>query len=277
MKKRRSALLHLAGIVLAVLFLPGIAFTPLGTAVCAAGEPVADSAGLFSQKEIQELTEKARSLSQKAGMDVVIVTEDDTGGKTSQDYADDYYDYNGYDTNGVLLLLDMDNRQVYISTSGRGITYLTDRRIDSMLDRLIPYMKKEDYSGAAQRFLSDCSGYLTTLPSKSEGGTPAGPPVGSAANKWTRYLPVYVVAALAAGGISVLIVWRKYRVKPKRMAYDFRSQGHLNLVRQDSYLTRTWVTTREVPKSPPPSSSGGGSSTHTSSSGSTHGGRGRGF
>lgn len=274
--KKRSHAFRLSGIVLAVLLLPCFVLADLGLRVSAAGETVVDSAGLFTAGEIQELERTADAVSQKAGMDVVILTAGDTGGKTSKDYADDYYDDNGYDKDGVLLLLDMDNRQVYISTSGKGITYLTDRRIDSMLDQLIPYMKREDYSGAAQRFLKDCSGYLTTMPPKSGTAGESSPGRGDA-GKWTRYLPVYIIAALVAGGVSVLIVWSKYRVKPKRMAYDFRNQGHLNLSRQETYLVRTWVTTREVPKSPPPSSSGGGSSTHTSSSGSTHGGGGRGF
>ena len=51
-------------------------------------------------------------------MDAVIVTSNNLNGKSQQDYADDYFDYNGYgvgeDKSGLLLLIDMDDRKVWI-------------------------------------------------------------------------------------------------------------------------------------------------------------------
>ena len=62
------------------------------------------------------------------------MTTEDAEGKTSEEYADDYYDYNGYAEDGALYLIDLDNGSVWISTAGKMIRYLTDERIDAVID-----------------------------------------------------------------------------------------------------------------------------------------------
>ena len=83
---------------------------------------VVDDANLLSSEEEQQLREDLASFKEQYNMDAVIVTSNDLGGKSQMDYADDYFDYNGYgvgeDKSGLLLLIDMDDRKVWISTSG---------------------------------------------------------------------------------------------------------------------------------------------------------------
>lgn len=118
---------------------------------------VYDQANLFSTDSAMRLDARASTLTDKLEVDFIIVTTDDARGKTPQAYADDFYDDNGFgvggDKSGVLLLVDMDNREVYISTSGKAIAYLTDTVIDGLLDDSIGYLKQQDYSGAASHFL----------------------------------------------------------------------------------------------------------------------------
>ena len=94
--------------------------------------PVVDDAKLLSQDEINELKVNIENFRENYNMDVVIVTSNDLQGKTPRDYADDYYDYNGYglgdNKSGLLLLIDMDDRKIWISTSGDAIEYFTDNR-----------------------------------------------------------------------------------------------------------------------------------------------------
>ena len=63
-------------------------------------------------------------------MNVVVVTENSLDGKSAQDYADDFFDYNGHgygdDDSGVLFLIGMDERKWAITTYGYGITAFTD-------------------------------------------------------------------------------------------------------------------------------------------------------
>lgn len=102
---------------------------------------VVDEANLMSPDQVLDLNDRANALSQEFNMDIVIVTTDDTGGKSSREFADDYFDYNGYGVgpnyDGILFLIDMDNRETYISTTGQGIRYLTDVRIEAVLDRVL--------------------------------------------------------------------------------------------------------------------------------------------
>ena len=58
--------------------------------------PIVDDANLLSQSEKNELIEDIENFREKYNMDAVIVTSNDLEGKTPRDYADDYYDYNGY-------------------------------------------------------------------------------------------------------------------------------------------------------------------------------------
>ena len=58
--------------------------------------PVVDDANLLSQNERNQLIENIEKFREKYSMDAVIVTSNDLKGKTPRDYADDYYDYNGY-------------------------------------------------------------------------------------------------------------------------------------------------------------------------------------
>lgn len=138
---------------------------------------VYDQAGLFSADSVMLLDARASTLTHKLEVDFIIVTTDDARGKTPQAYADDFYDDNGFgvggDKSGVLFLIDMDNREVYLSTSGKAIAYLTDTIIDGLLDDSIGYLKRQDYSGAASHFLDQMeklfpSGGYTPVERKSE-------------------------------------------------------------------------------------------------------------
>lgn len=76
---------------------------------------VFDQAGLWNQEEISRLESRIRELRDQMKMDVVLVTTSDAQGKTSRDYADDFYDQGGFgtrkDCSGVLYLIDLDGGQ----------------------------------------------------------------------------------------------------------------------------------------------------------------------
>jgi len=129
------------------------------------GSLVIDQAGSFSAEEARELEQDAALLGKQYDMDIVIVTTNDAGGKTAQAYADDFFDHHGYgvgdDYSGILFLIDYDNREVYISTAGMAVRYLTDYRLESILDDVIVGgMADDNPFGATRAFLSATSRYL---------------------------------------------------------------------------------------------------------------------
>ncbi len=272
--------LFAAPVIMAVILL--IICSP---ASLAAGYGVYDDAGLFDGGEYEALLEKAQSLSGSAEVDIVMVTTDDARGKTSRDYADDYYNYNGFGPDGVLLLIDMDNRNAYISTSGIMIRYLTDARIDSILDDVVAELADGGYYSASAGFLNRIEGYLGD-------GIPDGQhnydPETGEIDEYEDLGPVRsltagkIIVSLAIGaavGLAVVSgIKRNYSMKTSGYSYPYASKGSLELSQKadeliDHHVTRTVIHVHHDDGS----GSGSRSTTHSSSSGNTHGGGGRSF
>ena len=108
-----------------------------------------DDAGLLDSSEEEELESELDEISERQQFDVVVVTVNSLEGKTPQDYADDFYDYNGYgygsDHDGVLLLVSMEDRDWYMSTTGYGITAITDAGREYISDQFVPYLSDGEY------------------------------------------------------------------------------------------------------------------------------------
>ena len=92
---------------LAGLFL--VLFLMVPAPVKAEKELVVDQAELFDEVQEQEIREKAGEMSESWKQDYVVVTVREATGKTSEEYADDYYDSHDYSENGALFLIDLYN------------------------------------------------------------------------------------------------------------------------------------------------------------------------
>ncbi len=111
-----------------------------------------DAAELFSDDEIKTITKISDALALESDFSVAVVTTDDAEGKSAQEYADDYYDSlifdSGWSENGFLILIDMDNRELYFSTAGECILTYSDSAVESILD--------SGYEYIADRYYADC-------------------------------------------------------------------------------------------------------------------------
>jgi uncharacterized protein len=250
----------------------------LGTGVSAAKDLVVDQADKFTAAEESQLEKAVADLGAQYGMDIVIVTADNAGGKTAMAYADDFFDYNGYgigdNRDGILMLMDFENRDVWISTSGSGIRYLTDARIESILDAIFAGgMTSGDYFGAAQAFVRSTSTFLQAGIPSDQYNDP-----GTAANSLT---PVEGLISLLASGILGVGIFggvrSSYKGKNNRPIFEYQKNSLVNMGIVTDNLMNTFVTSRIIPRNTGSSGGSGRSSTHTSSSGGTHGGGGRGF
>ena len=110
---------------------------------------VYDYANLFSTEELEALENDAKTLSETYQLDIGIVTTNDAEGKNQVQYADDFYNNNNYgygnDADGLIFLIDMDNRQICISACGLAQRYFTDARVNKMLDSLYTFFSNKDY------------------------------------------------------------------------------------------------------------------------------------
>lgn len=241
---------------------------------------VFDEAGLLTDEQVLELDNEANTLSDKYAMDIVITTTNDADGKSSREYADDYFDYGGFgqgvDFDGILFLLDMDNREAYISTSGSGIRYLTDERIERVLDRVFDSgLSDGDYFGAISAFIDATQSYLELgIPSNQYNQSEE-----SKENKLSIFdILLALVGGTTTGGIFYGITKSRYKLRNPGNPFSYKNNSIVNIANTKDELVDTFVTHRVIPKpSNTKSSSSGRSSTHTSSSGRSHGGGGRRF
>ncbi len=256
---------------------------------------VVDNADLLTDSEEESLESQIKTLIDKYDFDIVIVTADTIGGKTPMEYADDYYDYEGYgagvERDGVLLLISMADRDWWISTRGYGITVFTDYGIDKAGEIFVSYLSSAEYSQGFEKFLNVTEDYLTA----AKQGKPYD--INNVyltkeeaekerirlekENKEQLYGAIIgsFVIGLVAALITVLVF--KSQLKSVRFqggAANYEVAGSLNLTRSNEVFLYKNVSRRRREESSSggggSSSGGGGSSTHTSSSGATHGGGG---
>lgn len=269
--------------------------------VCAAADSsdtplVVDNAGVLSSDEITILTEKAQSLQDTYDMDVVILVVTDLDGKSAQDYADDYYDYNGYgigdDYSGMLLLIATESRDWWISTCGEAIYVLTDYGIESIFSDFAGYLSDNDYYHAFETYLNCLPEYFDAYysgdPIDGYSGNYSDPGSYSPGDAdaiiyyeddstvlWGIISSVFVGCVVS--GIAVLIMSGRMNTKlPQNSAGNYLNQGSYQLHAHSDMFLYSNVTKvrRESSSSSSSSGGGGGSSTHSSSSGRSHGGGG---
>jgi len=241
---------------------------------------VMDEAGLLSSGEAAQLREKLGVLSAQWGNDIVIVTVKSIGKKTPMEYADDYFDYNGYGQDksgditkgdGLLLLINMEERDWWISTKGYSIYAFTDAGIEFLGKRLIADgLSDGDYAKAFNGFADWCDKFFE----QAETGKPYD--VGSLPKTAGDYFWI-VLFGFGGGLIGAWIVTGSMKKKLKTVhkklaAADYVRPGSLNVVYANEQFLYKNVT--RVKRETDSSSGGGGSSTHSSSSGSSHGGGG---
>ncbi|UTC74443.1 TPM domain-containing protein [Treponema sp. OMZ 792] len=230
-----------------------------------------DEAGVLSQENFTKIEKYLQAVSRKSKSDAVIVIVSSTGEKSPQDYADDYFDYNGYgqgsEYEGSLLLIvtgdgSQGSRYAHISTHGKKtISTLTDNNIEKLLDSLIyGGLKENDY-------LSGIESYLKTL-----------------GRRFYNSLSLLEVAMSL--GLAALVFLFKFFGTQKKYKnkeafafapfYDVNKNSLVSFATVDDVFLSTNTVSQIIAKSDGGSKSGG-SSTHTSSSGRTHGGGGRSF
>ena len=231
-----------------------LAFTAVNVSAANA-DKVVDMADILTDSEEQQLESKMTGIVDKYGYDIAVVTVNSTDGKSMMAYADDYYDYNYYGEDGLMLLYNYTTNEAYITTDGKGIRAFTDNGIQNVGKEVRPYLNSEDYYNAFDSFADVSEEYISYYETN-----------GKAYSKKN-----YVVIALISLGIGLVIaaivcLALKSQLKTAVLqtnAQEYVRKGSKNVTyARDVYLYKK-VTSRKIESE---------SSTHTSSSGDTHGG-----
>ena len=281
-------------ISLFILLACSIALAPLTSAFAAQQSPapadvirdpaslslLMDEAGLLSDSDAATLRRQLVELSNKHQADIVIVTVNSIGSAKPMEFADDFFDYNGYgrgpNNDGILLLISMQDRDWWISTTGSAIRTFSDAGIEFLGEQMINNgLSSGDYMKAFTTFANWCDKFFQ----KAAKGYPFD--VGRMP-KDAGDLFAWSFVGLILGFFIALVVTSSYKkqlvsIKKKTQASDYILPGSLLVSNAADVFLETKVIATPIPVSSSSSSSGGGgggSSTHSSSSGSSHGGGG---
>ena len=202
-----------------------------------------------------------KEMSERLDLTVAIATVQTIGFEDIDDYTRRYYNSADYPyTDGVLLLIAMEEREWYIYTTGDAYDYLTDAALDDIEEAMLPHLQADNYEEAFMSYMRLCDEYLTM---GREGNIYRGSfPIG-------ENLLLGLVVGLVVAFIVVTAMKSQLKtVRPRREAHEYTRKDSMNVTQsRDLFLYRT-VHRRPKPKD---SSSGG------RSGGSRSGGRGGSF
>lgn len=260
--QNRIVLLLCSLLLVTALLLAGMPHT-----VSANGQKVADQADLLNEKEEQQLQERLTAISERYQCDVIAATTDTFEGKDRQTYTDDFYYEAGYgygeERDGIILMVNLKEREFHYATRGAAIRIFTDRRLEQIDDAVTPYLSAGKYAEAFMEYAEQAETFLKNAASGEQDGADSG-----------MLLLIAAVIGAVVTALVLLILFRQMRtVRPKGYAKEYVRAGSFHVTSaRDLYLYRT-VSKHRIEKS----DGGGGSTTHASAGGGRSGGRGGSF
>lgn len=243
---------------------------------------VYDYAMVLTTSEKEELKEKVYDYIDEYNMDMVLVTVKYHEKNSTKEYAQDFYDYNGFGLNdtydGIIFVIDFTfgYTDIYIATTGESIIMYDDYRINNMLDN-IALQKNNGYYSMFESFINDASKYANLgIPSSNSnvGIDSNGNPIYKERIPWTT---IILVSLLIPTLIILIFVFKNRMVKKSMNAKYYLKEGSVVITSRNDRFITTHTTSVRINDSSSSSSGGrvGGSSVSRGSSGRSHGGGGR--
>lgn len=267
---------------------------------------VIDQACMLSYDEYQMINQKIELLQKKYHMDFVIMTKSHID-KYISTYADDYYDNGNYLRDGLILVIDLEARRWYISTSGIAIKAFTDWGISYIGKEVISRLLRDGAYVTFNNFLDYTNQFMIQyetgypydenfhygLPNSNEENISESTPQYYSHQKSNFFQRITISLILSVFIAFIINVWRmdknKNVKKAVKNANSYIKKDSFQLTRQENIFLYSTITQSRRPDPDDSNSSdsshssgthssssshSSGSSTHTSSSGATHGGGG---
>ena len=257
----------------------GMVVLPDGSAIPAKRQlpRVVDNAAILDAETLARLNEKADAVSEQYQCDVVVVLTDGTDGKTTENYAFDFYETNGYgygdNDDGVMLVVDVTGRSYRCITHGFGAYAFTDAGQEYADGYYVPQLRDSDWAGAAEGFI----GVADTLLSAARSGQPYDVDNMPSEPPGVVMVIIDIVAGLLLALIPVGIMKSKLKsVGASRDAQSYVRPDSFRLARSDDRFVSRYVTKTPIPKNDDNDSDSGTSFT-TSDSGRSYGSHGGSF
>lgn len=263
-----------------------------------------DRASLFSEEEAENIDVAAYEFANLTEFSVAVVTTENAMGKSVMEFADDYYDSlifsSGWSENGILFLIDMDNREIYVSCAGLCIDEYSDYELNEIVDGGYAYVSAGEYSDCIITMISEAEKLFAEsndISSYYENGEFI-PTYGGEYEEEYYYgdydysdnengfsishFLFYIIISLVIGGITVFAVKSSYKNIGKGDEFNADDVSLELTASNDNVISKNVITTK-IPRNNnnnhhrPGGGGGGRVSVHRSSGGVRHSGAGRKF
>lgn len=249
-----------------------------------------DGANLFTSDEIDYIDSVVSEFATETEFSVAVVTTDYAMDKSAMEYADDYYDNlifnSGWSEDGMCFLIDMDNREIYVSCAGLAIDEYTDYELDTIVDNGYPNAASGDYADCATAMILTAKKLALSDEGEIYNGSDEFVPTYgeyyeddfSSSIFNPSHVIVFILIGLVSGFIAVTSVKKNYKNTGIGDEYNADDVFLEVTASSDNVVSRNVVTTK-IPKNNNNHRSGGGGGTyvHRSSGGVRHSGSGRKF
>lgn len=236
-----------------------------------------DEAGLLTDDQIARLNQVANEYRIERDTHFIIYTSNNPEGTDVQILMGDFYDEYERNSevpnvNAVMLTLDMNNREVYVSGFYKGEDYIDNDRANQIRELISPDLSAGNYEQAFVIFLQKANDFMGTKPAAPSSTGSGGTGYSSPGRAAPDYVPIsetnedsiffngwfQLAISLAVGGIVVGIMAMNAggRVTVNRFTYeDSKNSGVV--ARHDQYI-RTSVSKRKIETNTNTGGGGGG-------------------
>lgn len=244
-------------------------------------EKVYDFADLLTDDEEKLLYQEISNFIKTTNYDLAVVTIKTNNKKDTLTYANDFFDYNLFGKNqtrdGIVLLIDMANREVAISTSGYSQKMYDDNRIDLTIDSGYSYLENKKYYDTFSKMIASLTKYYNLNYPESNKNMVINENGNATYLKYMPYSLILILASIITL-IATLILYFKTRLKIKKATTISYLKDKKILKRKDDLINSVVTHKRKnEPVNYNNNQKSQGSTIKTSSSGRTHGGKSRKF
>lgn len=228
---------------------------------------VVDNAGVLTPDDLATLNTMADNVSEQYQCDVAYILVSGTDGKDSESYTFVFYEQNGYgygdNDDGIMLLIDVANRQFRCITHGYGAYAVTDAGQEYLEDSYLKHLKNSNWAKAGEAYISA----VDTLLSGARSAAPydvGNMPEESLGAVW---ILIDVLIGFVLAFIPVGIMKHKLKtVEARDDAANYVRNGSFQLIHSRDHLVNSYITKTPRPKDDDNHSGGGGGTSFTSSS-----------
>ncbi len=224
-----------------ILVLILILTLPIATAFAADYETVVDSADVLSDEEENALREKIAYLEQNYNYYVTINTTEYLDGHYDiRDYSDEYAAIDTQ-TDGVVFVNDVYERDYYSSTRNLGRDIVTGAALDRITDVIVPYLQDYEYYNAYDAYLDEMDKFVSMYYS---GEKYTGEP--KTMGDYILYILIGVGVGFLIGlAVTAYMMGKMNTAVKQRAAHNYVADNSFNLTnRHDVFIGSDVVKTK---------------------------------